>query len=271
MSDQSAGGFFQGKIVVITGAASGIGLSCAQMLASRGAKVVVADVNGEGARAAAASMGGHAYQLDVASPAEICAVAARIEKEIGPVEMVVANAGILQPNPYPPEEFPVDLWDRLYAIDVRGVFYTCAEFGRAMALRGRGSIVAIASVSGFRSNPLHAYSSAKAAVAQMAMNLAAEWGRSGVRVNALSPGYVLTPALKAAADAGHRDTRTIAENSALGRMVLPEEIAKACAFLLSDEASAVTGINLVVDNGWAVAGSWHTYGGLNPKRTTASY
>jgi NAD(P)-dependent dehydrogenase (short-subunit alcohol dehydrogenase family) len=96
--------------------------------------------------------------------------------------------------------------------------------------------------------------------------LAAEWGRSGVRVNAVSPGYTLTPALKAAIDKGERDVSALTDNSALGRMVTPEDVARAVAFLASEDAAAITGINLPVDCGWLVAPSWHTYGGMRPAR-----
>jgi len=114
---------------------------------------------------------------------------------------------------------------------------------------------------------LHAYTPAKAAVIAMTECLAAEWGRSGVRVNAVSPGYTRTPALQAAIDHGQRDVTSLKENSALGRLVEPEEIACAVAFLVSDDALAITGINLPVDAGWLVATSWNTYGGLRPARS----
>jgi NAD(P)-dependent dehydrogenase (short-subunit alcohol dehydrogenase family) len=92
--------------------------------------------------------------------------------------------------------------------------------------------------------------------------LAAEWGPAQVRVNAVSPGYTRTPALQAAIDRGERDISALAANAALGRLVEPEEIARAVAFLAGPESAAVTGINLPVDCGWLVAPSWHTYGGL---------
>jgi NAD(P)-dependent dehydrogenase (short-subunit alcohol dehydrogenase family) len=94
--------------------------------------------------------------------------------------------------------------------------------------------------------------------------LAAEWGPSQVRVNAVSPGYTRTPALQAAIDKGERDVSALERNAALGRLVEPAEIARAVAFLSSADAAAITGANLPVDCGWLVAGSWHTYGGLRP-------
>jgi NAD(P)-dependent dehydrogenase (short-subunit alcohol dehydrogenase family) len=143
---------------------------------------------------------------------------------------------------------------------------SCLTFGRRMATAGRGAIVNIASVTSFRSVPLHAYAPAKAAVVSITECLAAEWGRSGVRVNAVAPGYTLTPALQAAIDAGERDVAVLAQNAALGRMVAPEEVAKACRFLVSDDAAAITGVTLPVDAGWLVATSWVSYGGLRGAR-----
>lgn len=119
---------------------------------------------------------------------------------------------------------------------------------------------------GMRSGPLHAYGPAKAGVIHVTQILAAEWGREGVRVNAISPGFVLTPVIQQAIDAGLRDTTAMSEMSAIGRMVQPEEIAEAACFLLSDAASAITGINLPVDNGWSTAITWQTHGGVGSRR-----
>lgn len=250
------------RVAVVTGAASGIGRSCAELLARRGARVIVVDRDIEGAERVAEAIGGYARKADVSNKTEMRALAASIEAEIGPVDCVVANAGIIQNEPSPPEEIDTELFDAIMAVDVRGVFLTCNEFGRYMVKRGRGSVVNIASVAGIRSVPLHAYGPAKAAVIHLTQTLAAEWGRSGIRVNAVSPGYVLTPVLEAAIARGLRDVKVMEQNSALGRMVMPAEIASAVAFLLSDDASAITGVNLPVENGWLITGSWHTYGGL---------
>lgn len=256
----------EGRVAVVTGGASGIGEACARDLAARGARVVVADVNESGARAVAESIRNAAYaQLDVTQPEEMEALADRIDQELGPTTILVTSAGVLQ-RPLPPEELSMQIWDHVIAVDQRGVYVSCVAFGKRMAARGTGAIINIASVAGFRSMPMHAYAPAKAAVIAMTAGLAAEWGRSGVRVNAVAPGYVLTPALQAAIDAGERDPAALVENSAMGRLIGTKEIAKACSFLASDDASAITGVTLPVDAGWLVTGSWHTYGGLPPKR-----
>ncbi len=256
----------EGRIAIVTGGASGIGEACARDLAARGAQVVVADIDEPRAQAVAFSIpravAGH---LDVTRPDDVEMVADWVEREYGPPAILVTSAGVLQP-PLPPEELPIETWDHVVAVDQRGVYLSCVAFGGRMARRGSGSIVNIASVAGLRSMPLHAYAPAKAAVVGMTQALAAEWGRSGVRVNAVAPGFVMTPALQSATDAGQRDPAALAEASAMGRLVAPEEIARACSFLASDDASAITGITLPVDAGWLVAGSWQGYGGLRPAR-----
>lgn len=257
-----------GKLAVVTGAASGIGAACAQVLAEHGARVVSVDLNGAGARSVAAALPGRghgALTLDVADAAAIEAAAQAIETEHGPADILVTSAGVIQ-KPVPPEEIDLETLDRIVAVDQRGVYLCCLAFGRRMALRGAGAIVNIASIAGMRSMPLHAYSPAKAAVISMTETLAAEWGRSGVRVNAVCPGYTLTPALEAEIDAGRRDPANLERDTALGRMVMPREIADAVAFLASDSARAVTGISLPVDAGWLATVSWTTYGGARPPR-----
>jgi NAD(P)-dependent dehydrogenase (short-subunit alcohol dehydrogenase family) len=215
----------------------------------------------DAASAVAREIGGRAFVADVGDEASVEACAARIEAEFGPVAVLVNSAGILQ-MPLRPHDLPMKQWDDVIRIDQRGTYVACLAFGRGMIRRGTGSIVNIASVTSLRSVPLHAYAPAKAAVASITECLAAEWGPSGVRVNAISPGYTLTPALQAQADRGERDLSKLAANAALQRLVGMDEVARAVAFLASDAASAVTGVNLPVDCGWLVATTWHTYGGL---------
>lgn len=248
-------------VAVVTGGASGIGAACCLELAQQGARVVVFDRDLERAQAVAAEIGGTAYRGDVGDDAGLEACAARIEAEVGPVDILVNSAGILQ-VPAPPQDLPMAIWDDVVRVDQRGTYLASVVFGKRMARRGRGAIVNIASIAGMRSMPLHAYAPAKAAVIAITECLAAEWGPAGVRVNAVSPGYTRTPALQGAIDRGERDVSALARNAALGRLVEPDEIARVVAFLASPVASAITGANIPVDCGWLVAPSWHTYGGL---------
>jgi NAD(P)-dependent dehydrogenase (short-subunit alcohol dehydrogenase family) len=254
------------KIGVVTGGASGIGAACARVLARRGVRIVVLDRAPAPAADLAREIGGRAFTCDVSEESAVEAAATAIEADVGAVDILVNSAGVLQ-IPMPPERLAMEAWDEVVRIDQRGTYVAALAFGRRMAVRGRGAIVNIASIAGMRSMPLHAYAPAKAAVIAMTECLAAEWGRSGVRVNAVSPGFTLTPALQARIDRGERDIAALIENSALGRMVEPDDVAWAVAFLLSDEAQAITGINLPVDCGWLVAPPWHSYGGVRPART----
>jgi NAD(P)-dependent dehydrogenase (short-subunit alcohol dehydrogenase family) len=249
-------------VAVVTGGASGIGAACARELAARGAQVALIDRD-EGVQAVAREVNGRAWVADVADEAALVRCGDSIEAQVGPVEILVNSAGVIQ-VPLPPDRLPMASWDEVVRVDQRGTYVAAVVFGTRMAARRRGSIINIASIAGMRSMPLHAYAPAKAAVIAMTECLAAEWGPSRVRVNAVSPGYTRTPALQAAIDKGERDVSALERNAALGRLVEPVEIARAVAFLASSDAAAITGVNLPVDCGWLVTGSWHTYGGLRP-------
>ncbi|MBR1152751.1 SDR family NAD(P)-dependent oxidoreductase [Bradyrhizobium sp. JYMT SZCCT0428] len=249
------------RISVVTGGASGIGAACARELSAGGDLVMVVDRDLAKARDVAAELGGKAYVADVGDETSVEACAEAIERECGPVDVLVNSAGIIQ-VPVRPHDLPMSAWDDVVRVDQRGTYVACLAFARRMIARQRGSIVNIASIAGMRSMPLHAYAPAKAAVIAITECLAAEWGPSGVRVNAVSPGYTLTPALKNAIDKGERDVSALTANAALRRLVDPSEIGRVVAFLASDAASAITGANLPVDCGWLAGTSWSTYGGL---------
>ena len=255
----------RGRVALVTGGASGIGLVCAEVLIARGWRVAIGDVDRAGCVAVAERIGAHAAPFDVADEAASEAAFVRIEAEIGPVEALMANAGLIQPGAKP-EELPLAEFDRIMSVNLRGVYLSCLGGGRRMALRGQGAIVVTGSVTASRTAPLHAYAPSKAAAVHLAACLAAEWGRSGVRVNSVSPGYVATPPLQAAIDSGRRDQALLEQAAALGRMVRSDEVARGVAFLLSDDASAVTGIDLPIDCGWLAAAHLSTYGGVPPAR-----
>jgi NAD(P)-dependent dehydrogenase (short-subunit alcohol dehydrogenase family) len=252
---------FEGRLALVTGGASGIGLGCCELLVARGATLVLADIDEARTHEAARRLGAQALVLDVSDHAAVQAAQARLQAQGLHVDLLVNCAGIVQ-SPDTPADLPHAEFQRVLAIDFEGTYSCCAVFGSAMARAGRGAIVNIASVAGMRSMPLHAYSPAKAAVISLGECLAAEWGRSGVRVNTVSPGYTVTAALQSQIDLGLRDPEKLKAHSALGRLIAPRDIARVVVFLLSEEAGVLTGINVPADAGWLVAGSWQTFGGV---------
>ena len=258
-----------GKVALVTGGASGIGECCARLLAERGATVVVADLDVDSAEQVAESIGGHRAHIDITDDVATPASITSLEQTVGPIDVAVLSAGIAQ-FPSRPEDYAMSDWGWIIDVDLRGAYVSAVAVGVPMSRRGTGSIVFIGSTSGIRSVPLHAYGPAKAAVIAMTGNLAVEWGRSGVRVNCVSPGYTRTPMLQGMLDRGERDPALMEGDSALGRLVTGEDVARAVAFLASDEASAITGVNLPVEAGWLAATSWHTYGGQPPARAVTA-
>ena len=255
----------RGRVAVVLGGAQGIGGAAALLLAHRGWRVVIADIDLDTAERTAAQCNGFAVRIDLQDPPSIATAADAIEAKAGAIYAMVNSAAIFAPR-MKPEELPLDTWDRIVDIAYRGAYVACVEFAKRMAAHGAGSIVHISSMVGQRPNHGHAYYSAKAAVNALTEGMAAEWGRSGVRVNAVSPGYVAVPRMVAQIADGTRYAISPVELSALGRLVEPAEVAETIAFLLSDKASAVTGANLNVDAGALAVQAWTIHGGVPPAR-----
>ncbi|HEX2725920.1 MAG TPA: SDR family oxidoreductase, partial [Beijerinckiaceae bacterium] len=237
---------FQGRVAAITGGASGIGLAAAARLVRDGARVILLDRDEAALGRAAADLGTTGITLDVTNRTGVANTVERIEAEHGPIDVLVTAAGVLDP-PRPPERISEKAWDDIFAANVNGTRIICQTVGTGMAARGRGSIVTVASIAGLEPGPLAAYGPAKAAVVALTKALAGAWGRRGVRVNAVAPGYVRTPALERGLFFGVVDERRLADSTALGRLATGDEIAAAIAFLASDAAAAITGIVLPVD------------------------
>ncbi len=249
------------RIVVITGGGGGIGAACARAMARQGWHVVVCDIDKGRAEAVAREVGGTGRALDIADAPAVETLAASVEAEIGPCAGLIACAAHLE-NPHQPEEQSLEEWRRIVDVNVSGSFHTCRAFGGRMADRGRGAIVTIASITALGSSPLVAYGPSKAALVTMTRNLAVAWGRRQVRVNCVAPGPTLTPAVLASHGRGERDPAVMERATALGRLVQPDEVAAAVTFLMSDQASAITGVVLPVDAGVSVTGIWNLYGGV---------
>ena len=256
------------RVAVVLGGAQGIGGATALLLAQRGWRVVIADIDIATAERTAAQCNGLAVRIDMQDPASIGAAAELIEQRAGTIHAMVNSASIFAPR-VRPEELPVETWSRITDIAYRGAYVACVEFAKRMAAHGTGAIVHISSMVAQRPNHGHAYYSAKAAVNALTEGMAAEWGRSGVRVNAVSPGYVAVPRMVQQISDGSRYAISPIELSALGRLVEPSEVAETIAFLLSDKASAVTGANLNVDAGALAVQAWIIHGGVPPARPRA--
>lgn len=244
---------------IVIGGGNGIGASTCRAMAQRGWQVAVVDLNKEAAEALAQEVGGVAYALDISNLAAVEDLAEMLERDHGRVSGLVVAAAAFQ-DKYAPDEFPMDLWRRIIKVNIEGTFNANRVFAARMARSGGGSIVNVASIVAHASSPQHAYGPTKAAVVNITKNFAAQYGRSGVRVNSVSPGSVLVARVKA------RPPGRFAQDAdacmALGRRIEPDEIAEGVEFLLSARASAITGIDLLIDAGWAVANSWHLYGGV---------
>lgn len=245
-----------GGVALITGGAGGIGRAIAVAAAQHGAAIGIVDLLGadfDGAIAAIESVGGRAIALpaDVTDPESMSGAVDTLQATFGALTAAVNAAGIA--NAAPAEEMPLEQWQRLYDIDVTGVFVSAQAEARAMLANGRGSIVNIASMSGTIANRglLQAhYNSAKAAVIHLSKSLAAEWAARGVRVNSLSPGYTMTP-MNSRPEVAEQ-VAMFASDTPMQRTAEPEEMAGPAVFLLSPAASFCTGHDLVIDGGFTV-------------------
>ena len=226
-----------GRYAVVTGGASGLGLAIADRLVASGAKVVIWDLNGEAAHAAGKKLGGSSVAADVSN---LTSVMSAVEKTLGivpTIDILINNAGISGPNAKL-WEYPVDDWQRIFAVNVEGTFYCCRTVVPLMRERNYGRIVNIASVAGKDGNPnASAYSASKAAVIALTKSLGKELADTSVRVNCVTPAAVRTPLFSQMTQA-HIDY--MLSKIPLGRLGEPQEIAALVAWLASEECSFST-------------------------------
>ncbi len=246
-------GKLNGKVALVTGANSGIGLATAKRFVSEGAYVFITGRRQKELDAAVREIGKNvtAVQGDVSNLADLDRLFAQIKKEKGKIDIVFANAGVAKYAPL--GKMTEEFYDSIFNINVKGVLFTVQK--ALPLLRDGSSVVLNASIvasKGFSSNSV--YSATKAAVRSFARTWTTDLKNRGIRVNAVSPGATDTPGLRdlwASSEADQQRKKMISETVPLGRLGTPDEIAKAVVFLASDDASYITGVELSVDGGIA--------------------
>lgn len=238
--------WLDGAVVVVTGAAGGVGHATAAWLADRGAQVFSLDRRRPDAPV------GTFLELDVLDASGLAAVVEEVASRADRIDGLVAAAGLSE-EPTPAEEMGLDVWQRTIGVNLTGVFLTCQAVGRVMLAQGSGRIVTIASMSGAHvvnvPQQQVAYNASKGGLVAMTKSLAYEWAPRGVRVNALSPGYVDTPLLGSKYEL-HQQWKAA---TPLARFAEPDEVAAAAAWLLSDEAAFCVGTEMLMDGGYSLA------------------
>ena len=243
---------FEGRTALVTGGASGIGAATARRLAAEGARVAIGDVNEEGARAVAGEIDGFGCKLDVTDTSSVRAAVAGIEERLGPVEVLVNNAGTDLFSYFVNTD--EGMWDFVLGVNLRGVLAVTHAVLPGMQERRSGTIVNVASEAGrVGSQGSSIYSAAKAGVIGFTKAIARESARYRVRCNAVAPGPIETPLLNAApkllGELGERLKQGMVNQTVMRRSGVPEEVAAAIAFLASEDASYVTGQTLNVSGG----------------------
>jgi 3-oxoacyl-[acyl-carrier protein] reductase len=239
-------GSLDGKVALVTGGSRGIGAAISRELAKAGAKVALNYRAGqEAADEVAGEIGGLAVQADVSNSEEVQALIERVEGELGDIDALVNNAGVTRDTLI--ARMTDDDWQTVIDTNLRGTFNTSRAVSRKMLRRRAGSIVNLSSVVGVHGNPGQAnYAASKAGIIGLTKALARELGSRGVRVNAIAPGYISTELTDVLND---EQRGLILQNTPLGRLGEPEDIAGAVRFLCSDEAAFITGEVLLVDGG----------------------
>jgi NAD(P)-dependent dehydrogenase (short-subunit alcohol dehydrogenase family) len=246
-----------GQVAVITGAGSGLGLQFAEAMAEAGARVVCADIVAESAEKTAAhvtQMGGEALAVrcDVAREAEVAGLFAAALETFGTVDIAFANAGIGDPQPLLLHEYPTENWEKVVAINMAGVFYTCREALRIMFPKKRGKIINTASMWGLAGPssvfPIPAYAATKGAVVNLTRELALQYAPHNIQVNAICPGFFRTRISDGAYD-DNGFVETVSAFTPMGRVAEAAEIKGTALYLASAASSFTTGLMLVTDGG----------------------
>ncbi len=249
-------GRLAGKVAIVTGAASGIGLATAQAMTGEGATVMLTDIDAAAVEMAAHPIGGRFCEQDVTDEAGWQSLIERVESEFGRLDVLVNNAGTGRSGN--PETTTLKAWKLVLGVNLDSVFLGCKYAIPAMARSGGGAIVNIASGASVMASPeMVAYGASKAAVAQFTQSVAIHCGRMGygIRCNAIAPGPTMTALMQRSIETAADPQTARADwlkTVALGRFARPEEIARMAVFLASDEAAYATGGLFTVDGGYSL-------------------
>ncbi len=237
------------KVAIVTGAGQGIGEGIADAMAAAGARIVVAEIDAERGAAVAERVDGVSIRTDVTDVASVEAMTAAVIERFGRVDVLVNNAGIVRQ--VPTIETSDQDWRGVLSVNLDGAYWCARAVARHMVPAGSGSIVNIASMSGSivnRPQPQVAYNVSKAGLIMLTKSLAVEWAKAGVRVNAVSPGYIATPLSFAGIDPAWREEWLAATPA--GRLGEVSEVSSVVVFLASDASAFTTGANYTVDGGY---------------------
>jgi len=248
-----------GRVVLITGAAAGIGWAAARRFAAQGGRVMIADIDEDKAAIRAGELGrAHGFfGVDMAQPEQVAEMVRYCVSRFGGLDILVNNAGRTDTDGIGVVDQPVAVFESLVAVNLRGSLVAAEQAAPVMRSSGGGAIVNIASGAALRPVPFrNGYSASKAGVLAMTRHHACAWARDGIRVNAVAPGYTRTELVEALIARGRIDPVAVARRIPLGRMAAPEEIAATIAYLASPRASSITGSTFLVDGG-SLLGAGH--------------
>lgn len=239
----------QGRVAVVTGAAGGIGLAICQQLRSMGATVAQVDISASDTAAQADGLLN--VRCDISDPDSVADMASLVRERFGRCDVLVNNAAV-SAAPVGLEDFPLELWDRIFRINLRGALLCAQAVFPLMRGRQAGSIINVASISAQAPTRVGAYGATKAALQALTRQMAVEWGPRGIRANSISPGMIRTPL----SEPHYRDESVLQKRIAhipARRIGLPSDIGGAVAFLASDASLYLNGQDIVVDGGFLTA------------------
>ena len=238
-----------GKVALVTGAASGLGRAIAVALAAVGARVACIDTSVEANDEVAAGIGGVPVALDVTDPGAVEAAIGHLATRLGRMDVLVNSAGIGGRGPA--VTYPHDLLERVLSVNLRGTFLMCQSVGRRMIETGGGSIINIASIGGLVAFPGSVgYQASKGGVVQLTRALAVEWAASGVRVNAVAPGHIATELVQRQWETEPELKEFFLSRTPMNRLGTPEDVAGPVVFLAGDASAMVTGQIIAIDGGY---------------------